>query len=103
MSEEQENLKHRSCDHPDEYDNHRTPCQNLTAYITVQEQLLVDMHEMKHLMEQNAKLLFEIKEMVTAWKNVKGFIRTLAIIGTVAKWLTVTGASIAAIYYWFKQ
>lgn len=89
--------------HPDEYDNHNTPCENLRACMSIQEQLLKDMHEMKHLIEQNSKTLFEIKEMVTTWKNVKGFIRTLAVIGTVAKWLTVTGASIAAIYYWFKQ
>ena len=92
----------RTCDHQDDPswgDGHGTPCPNLIVHTTVQEQLLVDMHEMKAIMESNSKMLLEIKEMVTAWKNIKGFIKTLSIIGVVAKWCTVIVAGIVAVTY----
>ena len=99
----------RECDHYGE-PGHNTPCDNLVAHSTVQEQLLVDMHEIKRITKENSDelklmmgVLTEIKEMVTAYKNIKGFIKTLAVLGTVAKWLTITGGSIGAIWYWMHN
>ena len=48
--------------------------------------------------EEQAKKLEEVAEIVTAWNNTKGFIKTLSTIGTLLKWIVATCAAAAAIW-----
>lgn len=82
----------RACDR-NECDGHSSPCDNLNRHVDFQATIMHDLEEIK----QDLK---SVKELLDAWKNMKGFIRTMQIIGAVAKWLTVTGAAFAAIWYW---
>lgn len=92
MNSMTETPKRRSCDH---YvcDGHNSPCDHLNQYVDFQEVIRLDLEEIKSDLKA-------VKELLDAWKNMKGFIRTMQIIGSVAKWITVTGAAFAAIWYW---
>lgn len=53
--------------------------------------------------EEQAKKLEEVAEIVTAWNNTKGFIRTISAIGAVAKWLVGVGIACGLVWAWFKH
>jgi len=40
-----------------------------------------------------------VKEIVTAWNDAKGFIKTVRIIGEVLKWAVAVGAALLALWY----
>lgn len=78
-------------------DNHDSPCAPLKEHQTELE------GHRKSLVEKIDKMqatLNSVAEIVTAWNNAKGFINTLQTVGVVAKWFTLTGASVVAIWYW---
>ena len=78
-------------------DNHESPCAPLEEHRTELEE------HRKSLVEKIDKMqatLDSVAEIVIAWNNAKGFINTLQTLGVAAKWFTLTGASVAAIWYW---
>jgi len=54
----------------------------------------------KDLQEIKATLA-EMREIVDAWKDAKGFIKTIRIIGEVLKWLVAIGATVGVIWFFF--
>lgn len=55
--------------------------------------LLLEMHG------ETAEKVIKTAEIVSAWNNVKGFVNTVHTISKVLRWATLTGAAIAAIWY----
>lgn len=70
-------------------DTHSTPCAVLQEQVTLAEEI--------------RKELKDIRDLLEAWNNAKGFVRTIQTIGTIVKWITAFGASITLIYYWLKK
>jgi len=82
-----------------EHDGHTSPCPYVVEH-TADEKELHD--DLKALLEGQKKLLENqeaILEIVTAWNEMKGFIRTMIRISSFMKWLVAFGASIAAVWY----
>lgn len=77
-------------------DNHATPCPILQDYVAISEQIHIDLQLIK-------QTLNETKEMLEAFKNAKGFIKTVQIMGDLAKWIMAIGAISSAIYLWTKK
>lgn len=48
------------------------------------------------------QFIIDFKEMFTIFRSAKGFFRVLGWLGTAVKWITITGAAIAAIWIFFK-
>lgn len=71
-------------------DWHDSPCEELKSH----KDDIIDK------LDQMQAKLDAVAEIMTAWNNAKGFVSTLQTIGTVAKWMTVTGAAFAAMWYW---
>lgn len=61
------------------------------------------MQEIHQDLQDIKKEVSKMNEVVQAWDNAKGFIRTVRVIGEVAKWMVATGAAIAAIWWWLKK
>lgn len=84
----------RTCDHPD---IHPSPCNQLLTHVTLEEELRTDMAEIK-------ETLAEMKEMLTLFKNTKGFVTTIKFIGIagigIAAFTGAVAAMLAAIKYW---
>jgi len=38
-------------------------------------------------------------EIIVAWNNTKGFVRTVQMVSKIVRWFTVTAAAVAAIWY----
>ncbi len=69
------------------------------------ERVVVLEDEIAPLMRQALSELKELKaqsktqlEIMTVWNNAKGFVRTLSMLGTVAKWIAGVTAAIGAIW-----
>lgn len=77
-------------------DNHNTPCSILSDYIDIHAQIHSDLQQIKQT--QTAML-----EMLEAFKNAKGFIKTIQIMGDVAKWVMAIGALLTAVYFWVRR
>ena len=80
-------------------DGHSTPCPYVVEHTTDEKELHDDL---KALLEGQKKLLENqeaILEIVTAWNEMKGFIRTMIRISSFMKWLVAFGVSIAAVWY----
>lgn len=67
------------------------------------EMIYEDMQIMKATMLCHTEKLERVAEIVSAWDNAKGFVKTVRIVGEVAKWLVVAGAAVTAIWYWVKR
>lgn len=65
--------------------------------------IYTDLAAIKALQEAQTKDLNKVTEILGAWDNAKGFVKTIRIIAEVAKWLVVVSGTFAIIYYWFKQ
>lgn len=76
--------------------NHTPPCPILQDYMQVSEQIHIDLQLIK-------QTLTETKEMLEAFRNAKGFIRTVQILGEIAKWCIAIGTVVTAIYWWGKR
>lgn len=76
--------------------NHNTPCPILQDYISIFEQIHADLQIIK-------QTLTETKEMLEAFKNAKGFIKTVKIMGDFAKWMLAIGALATAFYLWVRK
>ena len=50
-------------------------------------------------LQEIKQTLAEMKEIVTAWNDAKGFIKTVRIIGEVLKWAVAVGAALLALWY----
>jgi len=67
-------------------DGHGAPCDELTAQISIGEQILIELREMKETQES-------MKDMLTAWNNTKGFVTTIKTAGKLILWLVALGAA----------
>lgn len=60
-------------------------------------------HEIVSLIHDDLKGIKEelkkVAEVVEAWEDAKGFVKTIRTIGEVAKWIAVVSAAVAAIWY----
>ena len=82
-----------------ESDGHSSPCPYVIEHTNGEKQLHEDL---KALLEGQKKLLENqeaILEVVIAWNNTKGFVRTMTTISSFMKWLVAFGASVAAVWY----
>ena len=50
-------------------------------------------------LQEIKQTLAEMKEIVTAWNDAKGFIKTVRAIGEVLKWAVAVGAALLALWY----
>ena len=50
-------------------------------------------------LQEIKQTLAEMKEIVTAWNDAKGFIKTVRTIGEVLKWAVAVGAALLALWY----
>lgn len=64
----------------------------------------------KNLIEQIHNDLKDIKdevakmtELMAAWDNAKGFVKTIRVIGELTKWVVAVGAAITAIWWWVRR
>ena len=80
-------------------DGHSTPCQMLAEHKALETQLHSDLQELLVGQEKMIANQETILEIVTAWNNTKGFVKTLVMISTVLKWLVVVCATVAGIWY----
>lgn len=84
--------------HPDEMEELRESFRACPAY--TDHALMHEIHEdLKAIKDEVSKM----NEVLQAWNNAKGFIKTIRLLGEVAKWLVATGAAIAAIWWWIKR
>ena len=80
-------------------DGHNTPCPMLTEHKALETQLHSDLQELLVGQEKMIANQETILEIVTAWNNTKGFVKTLVMISTVLKWLVFVCATVAGIWY----
>ena len=62
-----------------------------------------DLAAIKTLQETQSERLGKVAEILEAWDNTKGFVKTVKLIAAVAKWFVVVGGTATALYYWFKR
>lgn len=70
--------------------DHATPCDLLHQHINVAAMLHEDVQEIK-------AQLATMVELLEVFNNTKGFVKTLQVVGMVAKWITVVGGAIAVV------
>jgi hypothetical protein len=66
-----------------------------TIEMIYQELVLV-----RALQEHNAAELEKVTEILEAWNNAKGFVKTSMMIVRVAKWFLFAAGTTAGVYYW---
>lgn len=49
--------------------------------------------------DQVLGIISNVDEIVTAWNNTQGFVRTVQTISKVLRWTTLTGVAVAALWY----
>ena len=62
-----------------------------TEIVPLMRQALAELQELK----AQSKTQLEI---ITVWNNTKGFVRTISMLGTVAKWIAGVAAAVVAIW-----
>lgn len=67
------------------------------------KRILEAQREQKQLQEEQAAELKKVAEILEAWNNAKGFVKTVRMIGEVSKWLVIVGGSMAAIWYFLHS
>lgn len=56
------------------------------------------MYMLQEDMQATKEAVLAMKEMLDVWNNTKGFVRTLQVLGSVAKWLLAMGVTVGAIW-----
>lgn len=65
--------------------------------------ILAAQNEQKQLQEAQAAELKKVAEILEAWNNAKGFVKTVRMIGEVSKWLVLVGGAMAVIWYFLHN
>ena len=82
---------------------HESPCEHLKHASIVQDQMFAMLEDIQRENAKQSKQLAEQKEILIVWKNAKGFVATVIVIGNVLKWLVGIGGAIAAIWYFLSR
>lgn len=62
-----------------------------------------ELSQLCHDVAEIKETLDSVKDLLEAWKNAKGAVRVIYILGTTVKWLVVVGVSISAIIFFLKN
>ena len=62
-----------------------------------------DLLEIKMTLQDNRATADTMLEILIAWNQTKGFVKTIQLIAEVAKWLVVVGGTIGAIVYFLRK
>lgn len=65
--------------------------------------ILETQQEQKALQEEQAVELKKVAEILEAWDNAKGFVKTVRLIGEVSKWIVAAGAAVGIIWYFLAH
>lgn len=80
--------------------SHDTPCEDLKkCKMSTEERLDLILERMDELALRQANMA----EIIIAWNNGKSFIRTIQTISKILRWVSLTSAAIAAIWYFFTH
>lgn len=77
-------------------DDHEAPCQYLTDHLNLERRIFEKLDSIESDIRST-------KEIVEIWNSTKGFLSTVQVIGTLAKWVVTVGAALAAIGFAIKQ
>ena len=56
--------------------------------------------KIKELQKLNADNLEKVTEILEAWNNAKGFVKTSMMIVNTVKWVLIAAGTLTAAYYW---
>ena len=87
-------------------DGHHSPCEKLNdhlefdAKVLAQQELIISRLDLiTKNQEAISATLVSMTEILEAWNNTKGFVKTMVTISGFMKWLVAFGASVAAVWY----
>lgn len=80
----------------DKFPPHTPPCNHLEELDT---KVLKKLEEVIDSQTIILKKQEEINEVLVAWNNTKGFVKTMILISGFMKWLVGTGLAISAVWY----
>jgi hypothetical protein len=76
--------------------NHKAPCDPLHKHqLSTDERLDLLLERMDELALRQANMA----EIIIAWNNTKGFVRTFQAISKVIRWISMTAAATAVLWY----
>ena len=76
--------------------NHEPPCETLKDHqLNTDERLDLLLERMDELALRQANMA----EILLAWNNTKGFVRTFQAISRAIRWVSMTGAATAVLWY----
>lgn len=77
-------------------DGHPTPCPLLADHMNISANILADLKAIKETQHS-------MMEMIAAWNSTKGFVKTMQLLGAVAKWMTIIGGAVTLLVLWFRR
>jgi len=79
---------------------HASPCTHLQE---LDNKVLAKLEEVVASQAVILKKQEEMSEVLIAWNNTKGFIRTVVLFSSVVKWAVGTGVAVGAVWYFITR